>query len=187
YYPVFLKMKLEMDVSPKMMDCPESPVRVSNYLNVNNDADYYDHWQDAKILYSYGFNILSFGIHANPSVADERQCVTTSMIVGRNGKPAKMIYLADSMPHACDSSLTNDFTCFVYPWRWYPDGGGAYGWSYPIRYTHDYKANMAMLDGHVEANNPGKVSYGGGNPKFYQHWSPCWDGGYQDEDDPNLW
>ena len=195
YYPVFLKMKLDFGVAPKMMECPDSPVKVSPFLNVNNDADYYDHWREAAYLFSYGINILSFGIWncegryrlKSNGVPDERICVNTPMILARHGKPVKMIYMADSMPHACDSSLTNDFTCFIYPWRWYPDGGGTYGWSYPIRYTHDVKANMVMLDGHAEANNPGKVTYGGGNSKFYQHWSPCWDGGYQDEDDPDLW
>ena len=191
YYPVFLKMKLEYDVAPKMMDCPDSIVKVSPYLNVNNVVDYHANRKTAQYLYSYGMNILSFGIWSATAEqlnsSDERKCVNYSMIVANHGKPAKMVYLADSTPHAYDATLTNDYTCFIYPWRWYIDGAGAYGWSYPIRYTHDAKANMVMIDGHAEANNPGKVSYGGGNQKFYQHWSPCWDGGYRDEDDPNLW
>ncbi|MBR4518298.1 MAG: type II secretion system protein [Victivallales bacterium] len=190
YYPVFVKMKVEMDVAPKMMECPDSIVKVSQYLNVNDAADYYPNRKTAQYMYSYGMNILSFGIwNCAPQYRsnDERICVNYSMITGNHGKPSKMVYLADSTPHAYDDSLTNDYTCFIYPWRWYIDGAGAYGWSYPIRYMHDGKANMVMIDGHAELNNPGKVTYGAGNPKFYQHWSPCWDGGYRDEDNPDLW
>ena len=185
YYPVFLKMKLEFDVAPKMMECPDNIVKVSEYLNVNNDADYYDKRNTAQDKYSYGINILSFGIHANPAVADERQCVNTPMIIARHGRPAKLLYLTDSLPKAYFNDDV-DYSLFVYPWRWYPIGK-TYRYWYPIRYTHDFKANMVMLDGHAEANTPQKVTCEGGNPTYYQHWTPCWDGGYVDEDDPDLW
>ena len=187
YYPVFVKMKLEYDVAPKMMECPDSIVKVSKYLNVNNVVDYYNNRKTAQYMYSYGINILSFGIHANPNVSDERQCVNISKILACNGKPAKMIYMSDSTPKDYESTfVTSDYTLFIYPWLGYPAPRQLAGWGYPIRYTHDNKANMVMLDGHVESNDAGKATYGR-NPDYYKYWTPCWDGGYVDEDDPALW
>ena len=184
YYPVFVKMKVEMDVAPKMMECPDSIVKVSPYLNVNDAADYYPNRKAAQYMYSYGINILSFGIWAYPPIGDERQSVSTPMILARHGKPAKLVYMTDSTPNAYESSwLHSDYTLFVYPWDGYP-APRVLG-IYAIRYMHDNKANLVMMDGHAEATAD-KVTMGR-NPKFYQHWTPCWDGGYQDEDDPNLW
>ena len=186
YYPVFVKMKFEMDVAPKMMECPESIVRVSQYLNVNNVVDYYNNRKAAQYMYSYGINFLSFGIHANPNVSDERQAVTTSKILAYHGKPVKLIYMADSTPKAyAESIIGSDYTCFIAPFEGYPFPINNI-WNYHIRYMHDNKANMVMLDGHAESNDCSKVTKGR-NPQYYQHWTPCWDGGYQDEDDPALW
>ena len=185
YYPVFVKMKLEMDVAPKMMECPESIEHVSKYLNVNNVVDYYTNRKTAQYMYSYGINILSFGIHNNPTLSDERQCVTTSKILAYHGKPAKLIYMADSTPRAYSSVISSDYTCFIYPFDGYPAPQN-FNWGYHIRYMHDNKANMVMLDGHAECNDASKATYGR-SKDYYKHWTPCWDGGYQDEDDPALW
>ena len=186
YYPVFVKMKLEMDVAPKMMECPDSIAKVSQYLNVNNVVDYYNNRKTAQYMYSYGINFLGFGIHNNPAVTDYRQCVSTPMIIARHGRPAKFVYMADSTPQAYASSLIgSDYTCFIAPFEGYPAPLN-HIWNYHIRYMHDGKANMVMMDGHAESNSD-KVTKGK-NPKYYQHWTPCWEpDGYQDEDDPALW
>ncbi len=184
YYPVFVKMKVEMGVAPKVMDCPSSKFRVSQYLNVNDAADYYPNRKTAQYLYSYGINILSFGIWSTREITDERKNVNISMITGNGGRPSMLVYMADSTPNAYeDTWLHSDYTCFIYPWDGYP-APRVLG-IYAIRYMHDGKANIAMIDGHVESN-AGKVTMGR-NPNYYKHWSPCWDGGYRNEDDPDLW
>ena len=163
YYPVFVKMKLELGVAPKMMECPSSAYRVSQYLNVTTDAEYYNHWQDAKVFFSYGINILSFGIWSANEITDERKNVTYSMITSRNGRPSRLVYMADSTPNAYESTwLHSDFTCFIYPWDGYP-APRTLG-IYAVRYMHDNKANIAMIDGHVESD-AGKISMGK-NPDY---------------------
>ena len=184
YYPVFLKMKLELGIAPKMMDCPSSNYRVSPYLNVSNDADYHANRKVAQYLYSYGINILSFGIWSTRTITDERKCVNISMITSNGGRPSMLVYMADSTPNAYENSwLHSDYTCFIYPWDGYP-APRVLG-IYAIRYMHDGKANVGMIDGHVETT-ANKVTMGR-NPNYYKHWTPCWDGGYRNEDDPALW
>ena len=141
--------------------------------------DYHTNRKTAQKMYSYGINILSFGIWSDTSITDERKCVTYSMIVSRNGRPSRLVYMADSTPSAYGDYITSDYTCFIYPWDGYP---APRTWNiYPVRYNHDAKANVAMIDGHVEATS-GKITYGR-NSEYYRYWTPCWDGGYRDEDD----
>ena len=164
-------------VPAKGLECPSCKVRSASTIQAYTDT--YSRSTLHKLV-SYGINFGTWGHYSLQPSYDHNLPNTTSK-VGSFNRLSRIIWAADSTPTTMgdEGGYGNGGTgTMIQPGSCYPNL--MYTSYFPIRATHDGKANLAYSDGHVAACEPRQfmvqiygVSQSPTKPKM-EFWSPRW-------------
>ena len=175
--PFQLVLMFDYSLDAKALECPASPISLAADLRKFSKDNLTDDWWNRLWNYywtrfSYGVNFRCVGMYNHAS--GKWRAVKLSQISNLGGSPSSVIWAADSTPTAQDeANLKYDTTIYIECTRVYPDNQTVHNWTYPISIRHSDRANLTMLDGHVEALGEKQIVFdetiGGTNA---EHWSP---------------
>jgi len=153
-------------LSAKAVVCPSATLSIEAQINLTEGNMTSSAYSTMIRNFSYGLNWATFGL----TVAGSPRAVRISQ-VARFGTNSTLIWYGDSAPRSLSSTIQSDYSCFIGWGTAYPYGGGYY----PVNLAHSRRANVVMIDGHVEPLGYREVIYNGNTT--HPHWYPRQSGG----------